>query len=167
MNPIAVTAIQAMVTPVVLITAAAILSGALLTMYGSVNDRMRTMDQERLDILTGSGGSLLSAAELSPSGRERLTQIDTQLPMLLRRHRLLHNAVLLIYAGVGVLVLSVITIAAAVTGRSAPAGTTALVLVLTGTVMLLGGLLFAARSIMISADAIDYEVRRTLSLGSR
>jgi len=32
--------------------------------------------------------------------------------------------------------------------------------------MLLGGLLFAARSIMISADAIDYEVRRALSLGS-
>ena len=41
MNPIAVTAVQAMVAPVVLITTAAILSGALLTMYGSVNDRMR------------------------------------------------------------------------------------------------------------------------------
>jgi len=38
--------------------------------------------------------------------------------------------------------------------------------VLAGTVMLLGGLLFAARSIIISTDAIDYEVRRTLSLGS-
>src|SRR5271166_2296353 len=56
MNPIAVTAIQAMVAPVVLITAAAILSGALLTMYGSVNDRMRAMDRERLDILTGAAG---------------------------------------------------------------------------------------------------------------
>jgi hypothetical protein len=53
-----------------------------------------------------------------------------------------------------------------VTNRSGAAGTTALVLVLAGTVMLLGGLLFAARSIMISADAIDYEVRRSLSLGS-
>ncbi len=37
---------------------------------------------------------------------------------------------------------------------------------LAGTVMLLGGLAFAARSIMISMDAIDYEVRRALSLGS-
>ena len=45
-------------------------------------------------------------------------------------------------------------------------GTTALALVLAGTVMLLGGLLSAARSIIISTDAIDYEVRRTLSLGS-
>ena len=166
MNPIAVTAIQAMVAPVVLITTAAILSGALLTMYSSVNDRMRAMNRERLDILTGTDGTLLSASEVPPAGRERLTQIDTQLPMLLRRHRLLHNAVLVIYTGVAVLVLSVIATGVAVTVRSGAAGTAALVLVLVGTVMLLGGLLFAARSIMISMDAIDYEVRRALSLGS-
>ncbi len=166
MNPIAVTAIQAMVAPVVLITTAAILSAALLTMYSSVNDRMRAMDRERLDILTGAAGTLLSAVEVPPAGRERLAQIDTQLPMLLRRHRLLHNAVLVIYTGVAVLVLSVITIGVAVTGRSGAAATAALVLVLVGTVILLGGLVFAARSIMISMDAIDYEVRRALSLGS-
>jgi Protein of unknown function (DUF2721) len=166
MNPIAVTAVQAMVAPVVLITTAAILSAALLTMYGSVNDRMRAMDHERLEILTGNAGVLLTAAEVPPSGRERLTQIDTQLPLLLRRHRLLHNAILLIYAGVAVLVLSVIAIGVAVTGSSGAAGTTALVLVLAGTVMLLGGLLLAARSLLISANAINYEVRRTLSLGS-
>ena len=86
--------------------------------------------------------------------------------MLLRRHRLIHNAVLLLFAAVAVLVLSVIVIAVAVTNRSGAAGTVALVLVLVGTVTLLGGLLLAARSIMISAKAIDYEVQRTLSLGS-
>ena len=166
MNPTAITAIQAMVAPVVLITTAAILSGALLGMYGSVNDRMRAMDRERLETLTGVGGTLLSAADVPASGRERLTQIDTQLPMLLRRHRLIHNAVLLIFAAVAVLVLSVIVIAVAVTNRSGAAGTVALVLVLAGTVTLLGGLLLAARSIMISAQAIDYEVQRSLSLGS-
>ena len=167
MNPIAVTAVQAMVAPVVLITTAAILSGGLLTMYSSVNDRMRAMDRERLDILTGAAGTLLSASEVPPAGRERLTQIDTQLPgTLLRWHRPPHNAVLVIYTGVAVLVLSVIAIGLAVTGRSGAAGTAALALVLAGTVMVLGGLLLAARSIMISMDAIDYEVRRALSLGS-
>ncbi len=166
MNPPAITAIQAMVAPGVLITTAAILSGALLGMYGSVNDRMRAMDRERLETLTGAGGTLLSAADVPASGRERLTQIDAQLPMLLRRHRLIHNAVLLIYAAVAVLVLSVIVIAVAVTNRSGAAGTVALVLVLAGTVTLLGGLLLAARSIIISAKAIDYEVQRSLSLGS-
>ena len=163
MNPIAVTAVQAMVAPVVLITTAAILSGALL-MYSSVNDRMRAMDGERLGILTSAAGTLLSAAEVPPAGRERLTQIDTQLPMLLRRHRLLHNAVLSIYAGVAVLVLSVIAIGVAVTDSSGAAGTAALALVLAGTVTL--PLLFAARSIMIAMDAIHYEVARALSLES-
>jgi len=67
---------------------------------------------------------------------------------------------------VAVLVLSVIAIAVAVTNRSPAAGTAALGLVLAGTVMLLGGLLFAARSIMISMDAIGYELRRALSMGS-
>ena len=81
-NPTAVTAIQAMAAPVVLITAAAILSGALLAMYGSVNDRMRAMDRESLETLTGTGGTLQSAADVPASGRERLTQIDVQLPML-------------------------------------------------------------------------------------
>jgi hypothetical protein len=94
-NLTAIRAVQAMVAPVVLITTDAILSGALLTMYGSV-----------------------------------------------------------------------IAIGVAVTASSAVTGTTALALVLAGTVTLLGGLLFAARSIMISQDAIDYEVRRALSLGS-
>lgn len=155
-----------MVAPVVLITTAAILSGGLLTMYGSVNDRMRAMNRERLEIFTGAAGTLRPAADVPASGQERLTQIDTQLPMLLRRHRLPHDAVLLMYAGVAVLVLSVIAIAIAVTNRSGAVGTAALVLVLAGTVTLLGGLLFAARSIMISADAIDYEVSRALSVGS-
>jgi TRAP-type mannitol/chloroaromatic compound transport system permease large subunit len=165
-NPTAITAVQAMVAPVVLITTAAILSGALLSMYGSVNDRMRAMNHERLEILTGAAGRLLSPAEVPASGRERLTQIDTQLPMLLHRHRLLHNAVLLIYADVAVLVLGVIAIGIAVTSSSGAFGIIALVLVLAGTTTLLAGLLFAARSIMISMDAIDYEVRRALSLGS-
>lgn len=67
MNPIAVTAVQAMVAPVVLITTAAILSGALLAMYSSVNDRMRAMDGERLGIVTSAAGTLLSAAEVPPA----------------------------------------------------------------------------------------------------
>src|SRR5258708_8834543 len=110
-----------MVAPVVLITAAGILSGALLTMYGSVNDRLRAMDRERLDIFTGAAGSLLSAAEVPPAGRERLTQIDTHLPMLLLRYRRLHNAVLPIYSGLAVRVRIVIALAVAAPCRSCPA----------------------------------------------
>jgi hypothetical protein len=161
-----ISAIEAMVAPVVLITSAALLTGALLAMHNSIHDRVRAMDHERLEILTGAAGAVLPVADVPAMGRERLTQIDTQLPGLLHRHRLLHHAVLLIFASIAVLVLSVIVIAAAVTGNSGEVGITALVLVLAGTVTLLGGLFFAARSIMVSAGAINYEAERTLALGT-
>lgn len=166
MSPTAITAIEAMVTPVVLITTSVMLSGVLLTMYAAVNDRMRVMDRERLEIMTGPGGTLLSTPEVPANRWERLTQIGTQMPMLLRRHRLLHNAVLLIFADVAVLVLSVITIGIAVTNSSEAVAIAALVLVLTAAATLLSGLVVAARSIMLSMDAIDYEARRTHTLGS-
>jgi Protein of unknown function (DUF2721) len=161
-----ISAIQAMVAPVVLITSAALLTNALLTMYNSVHDRVRAMDHERLEILTGAAGDLRMVADVPAMGRERLSQISVQLPRLLRRHRLLHNALLLIFASIAVLVVSVIIIAAAVTDDSGAVGIAALVLVLAGTVTLLGGLFLAARSIVVSADAIDYEAERTMALGT-
>jgi len=166
MNPTAVRAIQAMVAPAVLITTAAILSGALLSIYGAVNDRMRAMARERLDLLTGEHEELQVVASLSARRRERLTQIDVQLPMLLHRHRLLHHAILVTFLSIGIMVLSVIGIGAAVTANSDGAATAALVLMLAGTVTLLAGLALAAWSIEISRGSIDYEVRRSLSLGA-
>jgi hypothetical protein len=80
--------------------------------------------------------------------------------------RLLHNAVLFIFAGVSVLVMSVIAIGVAVTSASDTVANAGLALVLTGTVTIVAGLLLAARSIMVSRDAINYEVERALSLGS-
>jgi hypothetical protein len=166
MTPTAVTAVQAMVAPVVLVTTAAIFSGALLSLYTSIDARMRAMNNERREILTDAAGALRSKADLSPSGRERLSEIDHELPLLLRRHRLVHNAVLLIFIAVSILVLSVVAIGVAVTTSSDTVGIAALALVLLGTVALLAGLVLAGRSIMMSQDAIDYEVARALSLGS-
>jgi hypothetical protein len=53
----AIRAIEAMVAPVVLITAGGILTNALLVMYGVVNGNMREMTRERIDILTASTAS--------------------------------------------------------------------------------------------------------------
>jgi hypothetical protein len=165
LNPNGIRAIQAMVAHAVLITTAAIVTGGILTMYASVNDRMRAMTRERLGILTAAAGAVLAAGELTPSSRERLGQVDVQLPLLRHRHHLLRNAVPTIFAGIALLVLSVIIIGAAVTSESEAVSTAALALVLAGTGVLLGGLLLVARSIMISSDAVDAEVDRTISLG--
>jgi Protein of unknown function (DUF2721) len=156
-----VSAISAMVAPVVLISTGALLSNGLLVIYGATNDRMRQMTRERLDIRTAPSGDLLSPAQCSASGRERLAEIDEQLPMILRRHRLTRRAVLLIYTGIGVFVLSVIGIAIAVTQHSEGFAAAALGLVLAGSVVMLAGLVVAARSLARSADAISYAVQRT------
>ncbi len=95
------------------------------------------MTNERLEILTNNAGALLSRVDMPPSGREGLGQIDHELPFLLRRHPLLHNAVLFIFAGVSVSVLSVIAIEVAVTSASDTVGTAAPALVLLGTCGLL------------------------------
>ena len=165
MAQLPINAIQAMVAPVVLITSAAILAGGISSMYGAVNDRMRAMTAERLDRLAGPSGSLLPLTDLSERASERIKEIDEQLPKLLDRHRLLRHAVLLCYAAVLILFMAVASIALAVTARWDVAAGAALVLVLVGNAILLLALGFAARSIVLSNNAIDYEVTRVLSLG--
>ena len=166
MEASAISAISAMVAPGVLITTGALLANGLVNVYGAVNDRMRDLDLECRRLITGPDGTLRPAAQLPPGEAERVTEIRRQLPLLLRRHQLIHYAILLIFAGLAVLVLSVITIAAAVTGRSDAVAIAALALVLAGTVVILGGVVFAARALALSRNAIEYEVIHTLSLGA-
>jgi hypothetical protein len=64
---------------------------------------------ERLDLLLGSGQSSNPEAFVS----ERLEQIDHQLPDILRRHKRIRDAVLLVYCALLVYLLSMVAIAAA------------------------------------------------------
>jgi GNAT superfamily N-acetyltransferase len=49
----AISAISAMVAPVVLMTTGGMITNGPLAMYGAVNDRMREMTQQRLELRTG------------------------------------------------------------------------------------------------------------------
>ena len=158
----AVNAISAMVAPVVLLTTGGLLTNGLLIVYSAVNDRMREMTRERQEIRRGPGGERLE--HLPAVDQERLAEIEIQLPMILRRHHLVRNAVLLVYTGIGVLGLSIIIIAVAVGQDSEGFGRAALGLVLAGTVIMLAGLLVAGLSLARSADAVTYAVERARRL---
>lgn len=151
----AISAIEAMISPVVLITASAVVGSGLTTLYTAVNERMRSMTRERIS---------LRAGEDSPLTRERIAEIDTQLDWLLDRHRLISRAVQLSYATPFVLTLSVIVIAIGVGTQNEGVGIAADVLVVAGAVTLLVGLWYAARSSVNSERAIEYEVTRVRSL---
>ena len=155
-----------MVAPVVLITAGGIISNGVMSVSASVNDRMRAMNQERIGLLTDPDGGLRTVETLAPAHRERVRQIDTQMPMLSRRHHLMQNSLLATYVAVAILVVAVVILGAAVAAGSDAGGLAALALVLLGTTGLLASLVLAARSTRASDDAIDYETRVTSALGA-
>ena len=94
--------IQLILAPVVMFSACSVFVGGVLNHYTSVGDRIRALTRERLGLLR-TGKSALS--------RERLDEIDTQLPELLHRHRLIHHALLAVYTSIGILVLTMCVIA--------------------------------------------------------
>jgi hypothetical protein len=161
----AVNAISSMVAPVVLLTVGCLLSNGLLTVYSSVNDRLREMTRERFEILTGPSGERLELTTVPVMSQERLREIKFQLPLLLRRHKLTRLAVFIIYVAIAVLGLSIVVIAIAVTMHDEVAARVALGLVLAGTTTMVLGIGVASISLAKSADAITYAVERAQAEG--
>lgn len=160
-------AIQFILAPVVMVTSCAILANGILSRYASINDRMRSLTMERLDLLRGSDGSMsISSVAGDRLKVERLHEIDEQLPRLLHRHRLAHNSALATYLAVLIFVVSMLAIALAVLPNSATLAAIALVLFLAGTVVLLVGVLLISVEVRTSNQEIRYEVERVLSLGN-
>jgi hypothetical protein len=154
-----------MVAPVVLLTVGGIISNGLLTVYSGINDRMRDMTRERLQIRRGPAGELLDADAVPPVDQERLLEIGVQLPLMVQRHKLTRASLLVIFVALVVLGLSIVVIAIAVALDDQIAGRVALGLVLAGTTIMLLGFGVATTSLAKSADAITYAVDRTTRFG--
>ncbi len=158
-----VSAISSMVAPVVLITMGGLVANGLLFASTGLHNRMWDLAREEFDIRTGPHGELLDAASVASVGRARLAEIEQERPLILRRHQLLQRALVLIYAGIAVLVLSVITIAVAVTSDSQAGGDVALALVLAGTIAEFTGVVTVGRSVAMADPAAQaVEVTRKL-----
>lgn len=149
--------IQLIIAPVVLITACAIIQGGILGRFIYVGQRIRSLATERLEVL--HSGKIDDAFSL-----ERLQEIDRQIPLLNRRHRLLQRSVMLIYTAISIFLISMFAIALSVASNAGVAATLALICFLIGTCLLLGGVILAAQEIRMSHQAICYEVDRIASL---
>ncbi len=157
--------IQTIIAPVVMITTCSIMLGSLLSHYAAISDRLRALARERIDLLRA-----MSADSIS---RERLGEIDAQLPELLRRHKLMRNATLSIYSAIVIFVVDMFVIAFATASDNAGltpsspilAGSAIIVVFLLGMAALLIGVLLTTWEIRQSHRAVEYEARRVLSLG--
>jgi hypothetical protein len=156
-----VSAISAMVAPVVLITIGALVGNGLLQTSVAVANRVYQLNRERLEILAGPDGEVLTEDRLRPIGRDRLAQIRHELPLVIRRMRQLRDAALFFYAALGMLALGVIAIAVAVTAPSTGFGYAALALVLAGVVGEFAGIATMTTALVRSANAVTYESAST------
>jgi len=154
--------IQLILAPVVMITSCALVLGGLLGRYAAVNDRMRAMARERLELLrNGSGASQVTVEFRS----ERLQEIDAQVPDLLSRHKLLHHSVLTVYIAILFFVFSMFVIALAAVSGSAWLATLVLIIFLCGTAGLLVAVLLAIVEVRSSHRSVEYEIRHVSALG--
>jgi hypothetical protein len=148
---------------VVLVTACAILAGGLLTRYAAINDRLRAIVRERLDLLRAAAGA--GAPQRDAFTSERLEELDAQVPSLLHRHTQARDALLCVYGAslifIGDMFVSAL---AAATGSDWLANAVWLGF-LAGTALLFAGLLLVLLEVRSSHQAVHYEVRRVAALG--
>ena len=97
--------------------------------------------------------------------RERLQQIETQLPRLLHRHHLVYQALLILYTAVLCFVACMFLVAFAALLNSRTLATVVLFFFLASIAVLLAALVPIVREIHVSQQAVHYEVNRVLSLG--
>ena len=147
--------IQLILAPVVMVTACAITLTSLLARYAAINDRLRLMMHERLDLVANENSLLRD---------ERLQQIDRQIPLLLRHHKLAHDALLFVYYAVAVFIADMFVIALAVVSGIALLTASVLIFFLTGTGLLFTGIVLTALEVRTSHEALHYEVRRIADL---
>jgi hypothetical protein len=155
--------IQLILAPVVMVTACALILNGVLARYAAVNDRLRLLSRERFDLVRAGRGQLADD-EIS---RERLQEIDAQVPELVRHHRLLHDGVLAVYAAILVFVLDMFVIAIAAMSGAAWLATAALLTFLGGTGVLLIGVLLTALEVRTSHRAVQFEAERVSRLASQ
>ncbi len=151
--------IQVIIAPVVMITACSVLLGSLSGHYAAINDRMRDMTLERLDLLRTGG-----AAPDDAIRAERLGEIDVELPDLLHRHKHMRDAVVLVYSAILVFIASMLVIAGAEITQASWLAALALIVFLAGTALLLVGVLRTVLEVRVSHETVEYEVQRVLSL---
>ena len=97
-------AIAVIIAPTVLITSCSLLINGLLQRFENMSTRLRGMSVERLRLLREARHHLTDA---------RLRQIGVQAPRMLRRLRLLRNALLAAYLAIFVSVISLLVLATA------------------------------------------------------
>jgi Protein of unknown function (DUF2721) len=155
--------ISLILAPVVMISSCAIFLNGLFGHYQTIAARLRAMHRERLELLQTVGTS--TTAEVSVDIIvQRILEIDTQLPNMLRRHKLIRNAVVAIGVAISIFITSMFIIALATAANSPLAAVIALLTFLIATGALLVGVITTTVELYRSHREVSYEIQHGMSL---
>ena len=122
------------------------------------------MHHERLELLQGLDHTASSDMPAGGFSSHRIQEIEVQLPRLLRRHKLLRNAVLTENTAIAFFVTSMVFIALAALTNSTFIATAALLIFLIGTGALLAGVIITTLELSRSQREVTYEIQDGLKL---
>ena len=145
--------INLIIAPVVTITACAIVVNGLIVRYGSLGDRLRTVNHELSD---------LQESDLAHN-RNKAQKVQ-ELEVLLRHHHFVHDALVLTYTSILVFMLDMLVIAIAVATNVSWLSQMALIVFLGGVAVLFWGMVLIAYELRTSHYSIQIEVHRTCRL---
>lgn len=145
--------IQLIIAPTVLLSVCALVQNGVLTRYIALGNRIRSLNQERFKLLHVSDPSDKLATV-------SLRTLDYQIPLLVHRHKLLQDTVVIIYIAIVILIVSMFAIALSVGFNSGQIATMSLVLFLLSAGALLLGVCLTAQEVRISHQALCYEVKQ-------
>lgn len=145
------------IAPVVMITACGLILNGLLTRYASIDDRLRLLNQERLNLLE---------LDLSQNRfkADRLHELDHILPDLLRHHHLVHDVLVLVYLAILVFMLDMLVIALAISTPINWLSQFVVIVFLSGIGILFWGMVLIAHELRTSHHSIQFEVHQTCHL---
>lgn len=145
--------IQLIIAPTVMLSVCSLVQSGVLARYIALGNRIRSLNQERFRLLHISDPSdALNIASLKT--------LDYQIPLLLHRHRLLQDTVVIIYVAIVILIVSMFAIALSVAVNSNLVARFALALFLVSAGALLLGVCLTAQEVRISHQALCYEVKQ-------
>jgi len=165
--------ISLIVAPAVMISCCTIFLNGQLQRYDNIGARMRLMNQERFEMLrllkemADAGNTTLEDDVVESMEQLRISEIEAQLPHLLRRYKLIHDAALVVGIAILLNVVCMFIIALAVVLHSNLIATFALLVFLLGMLTVFVGGVVIMLEIYKSHLSVRYEVLHSLSLGKR
>ncbi len=160
--------ITLILAPVVMVSCCVLFLNGQLQRYDALGSRMRALIQERFAILREVDNDASSALKSIDGFRQmRVHEIETQMPLLMRRHIMLHYAALIIGLAIMICIISMFIIAIAVLLKLVIIAIIALCTFLAGTATLLLGGVIIMLELYLSHLSVRYEVTHALSLGTK